>query len=127
MSSLVRYNSMTSSLPGCHFVRLCRLLIGTAAGTVFLLIALDRIHALAFLRSASSDDPEWLYQHRDEIDNAKQAANLWSSRSAADFDDAWKLARVCYWIGTHAPQAERRIALNRGIAAGEAAIRLAPG
>src|SRR5262249_9098606 len=42
----------------------------------------------------------------------------------ADFESAWKLARACYWLGRHLPAAEQRAALERGVLAGEAAIRL---
>jgi tetratricopeptide (TPR) repeat protein len=45
---------------------------------------------------------------------------------STDFDSAWKLARACYWIGTHGPREARRAALERGVKAGESAVRLAP-
>ena len=44
---------------------------------------------------------------------------------ATDYEAAWKLARVSYWLGTHGPEAERRAALERGLRAGEAATQLA--
>jgi len=71
-------------------------------------------------------DPEALYRDRANIDSAKRAAALWSARATSDFDSAWKLARIAYWIGKHAPDGERRSALERGIAAGETAVRLLP-
>ena len=43
-----------------------------------------------------------------------------------DFEAAWKLARAAYWIGGHAPEGERRAALERGVVAGETAARLGP-
>jgi hypothetical protein len=58
---------------------------------------------------------------------AKQAADLWAARlsaNARDFESAWKLARISYWIGTHADQPSRRPALDRGLSAGERAIAL---
>src|SRR6476646_3866449 len=73
-----------------------------------------------------TDDPEALYRDRTNLDSAKRAAALWSARVTSDFDSAWKLARITYWIGKHAPNAERRPALERGIAAGEMAVRLMP-
>ena len=39
---------------------------------------------------------------------------------------AWKLARACYWLGTHGPEAERRAALDRGLKAGEQAAKINP-
>ena len=73
-----------------------------------------------------ADDAEALYSDRANLDSAKRAAALWSVRAMSDFDSAWKLARISYWIGKHAPDAERRPALERGIAAGETAVRLMP-
>ena len=43
-----------------------------------------------------------------------------------DFDAAWKLARVSYWLGSHAPENERRAYLERGMQAARAAIALEP-
>ena len=45
---------------------------------------------------------------------------------ARNFDAAWKLARADYWLGGHAPEAERRGLLERGIEAGRKAIALQP-
>ena len=58
--------------------------------------------------------------------SARQAADLWAARAAPgkDFDSSWKLARACYWIGTHGDEAERRAALERGITAAEQAIAI---
>jgi tetratricopeptide repeat protein len=75
---------------------------------------------------ATAHDAEALYRDRANLDSAERAAALWSTRAASDFDSAWKLARIAYWIGKHAPNAERRPALERGIAAGETAVRLRP-
>ena len=47
---------------------------------------------------------------------------IWTTRLAADprdFASAWKLARADYWLGTNGlPPAERKSALEAGIAAG---------
>jgi tetratricopeptide (TPR) repeat protein len=54
---------------------------------------------------------------------------MWSADLAADpasFDAAWKLARADYWLGGHAPEAERRGFLENGIKAGEAAVANQP-
>jgi tetratricopeptide (TPR) repeat protein len=43
-----------------------------------------------------------------------------------NFDAAWKLARADYWLGGHAPDAERRRFLEQGIDAGRKAVALQP-
>ena len=42
------------------------------------------------------------------------------------FEAAWKLARVDYWLGAHAPQEERRRFLENGIEAARKAVALEP-
>jgi tetratricopeptide (TPR) repeat protein len=79
------------------------------------------------LQSAAADNPDELYRNRENPLSAKRAADLWEPLAAANFEAAWKLSRMCYWIGTHGPKAERRAALERGVKAGETAVRLAPG
>lgn len=73
----------------------------------------------------ASDDPDALYRQREDLASARRAADLWAP--LAEFDPSWKLARSCYWLGTRGLEAERRQALERGVAAGERAARLAPG
>ena len=54
---------------------------------------------------------------------------MWSETLAADagnFEAAWKLARADYWLGGHAPEAERRRFLEQGIDAGRKAAALQP-
>jgi len=48
------------------------------------------------------------------------------SRDAKAFDAAWKLGRVGYWLGGHAPEAERRGFYEEGIEAGQKAIAAQP-
>ncbi|HEV3141599.1 MAG TPA: TRAP transporter TatT component family protein [Vicinamibacterales bacterium] len=91
---------------------------GAVLATVCLNVAI--VHAAA-------DDPDRLYRDRADLPSARRAADLWATRAATEFDAAWKLSRVCYWLGTRAPEAERRTALERGIAAGDGAVRLAAG
>ena len=70
-----------------------------------------------------------LYADRAVLSSARRAADIWAAdlfRKAKDFDAAWKLARVCYWLGGHAPVPERRALLERGIAAARAAAAAAP-
>jgi tetratricopeptide (TPR) repeat protein len=69
-----------------------------------------------------------LYRHREDPASARRAAELWQiGADRGEFEAAWKLARVCYWIGTHERPMERRQWLERGIAAGQAAIKLETG
>jgi tetratricopeptide (TPR) repeat protein len=69
-------------------------------------------------------DPDALYARREDLASARRAEQIWKERLAAnprDFESAWKLARARYWLGTHGPEAERKAALEGGIAAGRAA------
>lgn len=83
---------------------------------------------LAGRAAAQSADPEGLYKQRENMALARQAADLWAARSAAgqDFEATWKLARACYWLGTHDQESARRASLERGVAAGELAIKIKP-
>jgi tetratricopeptide (TPR) repeat protein len=69
-----------------------------------------------------------LYRDRANRTSATRAAALWAERLASqptDFDAAWKLARVQYWLGTHGAAApDRRAALDAGLAAGRRAIAI---
>lgn len=78
--------------------------------------------------AARERSPDELYAQREDIASAKRAAELWTARFAAgaDFDTAWKLARVCQFLGSFGPEPERRDALDRGVKAGEQAIALQP-
>jgi hypothetical protein len=73
-------------------------------------------------------DPDELYAQRENLASARQAADIWRARTASgqDFEAAWKLARISYWLGTHGEDKARRVALERGIAAGTQAAALAP-
>ena len=74
-------------------------------------------------------DADALYAQREQVDQARRAADVWAQRlqqNASDFDAAWKLARARYWLGGHAPQRERRAFLETGIDAGRTAIALQP-
>jgi tetratricopeptide (TPR) repeat protein len=71
-----------------------------------------------------------LYADRANLASARRAADLWRadmiSRGSAAFDGAWKLSRADYWIGGHAPAADRRARFEDGIAAGRTAVSLQP-
>jgi TRAP transporter T-component len=76
-------------------------------------------------QTRSDRDPDALYQGRENLASAERAADLWQQRAGMDFAASWKLARACYWLGTHQAEHIRRAALERGVNAGEDAIRLA--
>ncbi len=79
--------------------------------------------------AAQPADPDALYAQRDELSSARRAEAVWADRlanNARDFESAWKLARARYWLGGHAPEAERKPALEAGIAAARAAIAAEP-
>jgi tetratricopeptide (TPR) repeat protein len=88
--------------------------------------------ALLFAPSAVQTDgknPDLLYAGRDQLANARQAADIWEARLSAnsrDFDSAWKLARACYWLGGHVPADEQRQQYERGITAATRAVELEP-
>jgi tetratricopeptide (TPR) repeat protein len=70
-----------------------------------------------------------LYADRANLTSATAASALWATaveQDPRDFDAAWKLARVSYWLGGHAPEKERRAHLERGMQAARAAIALEP-
>jgi tetratricopeptide (TPR) repeat protein len=74
-------------------------------------------------------DPDALYTQRENLSSARQAESIWADRLKQDpknFEAAWKLARARYWLGGHAAEAERKVLLEAGVAAGRAAIAVAP-
>ena len=75
---------------------------------------------------AQAQDPDVLYSQRENLQAAARAADLWEAHASTEFAAAWKLSRICYWLGTHGSRDARRQALNRGIKAGETAVRLSP-
>ena len=78
---------------------------------------------------AQAADPDALYKQRENIAMAQQAEGVWADRlakNAKDFESAWKLARARYWLGGHADEARRKGHLEGGIAAGRAAVAIAP-
>lgn len=86
--------------------------------------------SLAAVQAHGQPSPDALYAARGDAGNAVQAAALWTAAARAapgDFDVAWKLARVCYYLGGHAAAHERRAFIEQGIAAGERARTIAPG
>lgn len=75
------------------------------------------------------DEADALYAGREDLANARKAEAIWSERLRDDgrgFEAAWKLARVRYWLGGHAPADERRELLEAGIQAGRTAAAIEP-
>lgn len=70
------------------------------------------------------EDPDRLYADRANLASAQRAAALWEARLASephDFEAAWKLARACYWLGSHVDKNAMRAEYERGIQAGKRA------
>jgi tetratricopeptide (TPR) repeat protein len=80
--------------------------------------------------AAAQADPDALYRDRENLASAKRAGAIWAERAAAnprDFESAWKLARVNYWLGTNGfPPGERKPALEAGVAAARRAVAIDP-
>jgi tetratricopeptide (TPR) repeat protein len=80
-------------------------------------------------QAGTPDDPDALYRQREDLAAARRAAEIWRQRLARrsdDFEAAWKLARACYWLGHHGPEAGRRRDLEAGVAAARAAAAIRP-
>ena len=75
-----------------------------------------------------ADDPDALYKDRENLASARKATDIWAARLQAnpkDFESAVKLAKARYWLGTNGlPEAERKAALEAGIAAARTAIAI---
>ena len=81
---------------------------------------------------SGADDPDALYRDREQQASALAAERIWSARLAADnrdFESAWKLARLRYWLGTNGPAIadEKKRILEAGIEAGRTAAAANPG
>jgi uncharacterized membrane protein len=125
MSAFLGYSLLTRKLQ----CRICW--TGHVANAVLALMLLARVVSLdvAIGVAAQAPDPDALYKQRENIASAQQAEGIWAERLAKDpkdLESAWKLARARYWLGTHGPEKGRKGYLESGIAAGRAAIALAP-
>jgi TRAP transporter T-component len=77
----------------------------------------------------ADDDPDALYAKRADLASAGRAESIWAQRlqqNPRDFASAWKLARARYWLGGHAPEADRKRLLEGGIEAGRVAVTIEP-
>lgn len=91
--------------------------------------AVARVVSAASPATPQAGDPDALYAKREDLASAREAVRLWQERLAAhpqDFETAWKLARGRYWLGGHAPEAERKKIFEDGIAAAKTAASLRP-
>lgn len=89
--------------------------------------------ALAAPQESGAASPDRLYADRANLESARRAAAIWMAalgaaraERAAAFEPAWKLARVCYWLGGHTPEREGRSFYERGIDAGRQAVTTEP-
>ncbi len=83
----------------------------------------------AAAQQPAQSEADRLYASRGAGTEARRAAELWSAalaQNGQDFESAWKLARACYWLGSHLKSDEVRVQFERGMAAAQAAIRIAP-
>ncbi len=86
--------------------------------------------AVASAQGDTRTDPDRLYADRANLASARRAAELWTDilrRNPRDFDAAWKLARADYWLGGHAPEAERKTRFTAGLDAARAAVAIDAG
>ncbi|HEV8210638.1 MAG TPA: TRAP transporter TatT component family protein [Vicinamibacterales bacterium] len=70
-----------------------------------------------------------MYADRANLASAQRAADIWSAILASEprnFEAAWKLGRVDYWLGGHGTERERRAHLEAGIVAGRKAADIEP-
>jgi tetratricopeptide (TPR) repeat protein len=75
------------------------------------------------------DDADRLYADRANLESAQHAAAIWEERlmrGRNDFEAAWKLSRICYWLGGHAARDDQRRQYERGVEAGNRASMLEP-
>jgi hypothetical protein len=91
------------------------------------LVAILCVSGVVAAQPGTSGNADALYRQRETVANAERAAEIWAAKAKTDFESAWKLARAYYWIGTHQPPAQGRRTLERGVEAGENAIRLQEG
>jgi tetratricopeptide (TPR) repeat protein len=79
--------------------------------------------------AARADEADEAYARRTDLASARKARDLWieaARRDPSNFDVLWKIARADYWLGGHAPEAERRACFEQGIDAGRKAAAMKP-
>lgn len=102
---------------------------------LFYLALMTPTGAAAFLAAPQTTpaavDADALYRDREQPASARAAEKVWADRLAldgADFEAAWKLARVRYWLGTNAPGTSevKKRSLEQAMAAAKAAMTARP-
>jgi tetratricopeptide (TPR) repeat protein len=84
----------------------------------------------AVVRPVHAQTADALYADRANMASAQRAFDLWSTELKArprEFEVAWKLARIAYWLGTHGPEEQRRTILEQGAEAARTAASIEPG
>jgi len=79
--------------------------------------------------SPALDDPDALYARREDLSSARRAAEIWAAivtRDPANYEAAWKLGRVRFWLGDHAPEPHRQVEYELGMTASRLAIAARP-
>ena len=107
------------------------LAVSTLPASLAVRVAVAQTPGMPVAPVALTAGPEALYRDRERAASAMAAERIWAERvvaRAADFESAWKLARIRYWLGTNGPGAldEKKRALERGIVAGRAAMAAQP-
>jgi hypothetical protein len=80
-------------------------------------------------QNGTAGDPDALYSQRTDLQKARDAVGIWTSRvksNPKDFESTWKLARAMYWLGDHGPEDQRRKDLESGTEFGRTASTLEP-
>jgi tetratricopeptide (TPR) repeat protein len=117
--------SRDGSSPNSTSRRMIRSCISLLYIAGFAAAVLVPVHA-----QVAATDPDALYRDRENVASATRAAEIWTARLAADpkdFESAWKLSRVRYWLGTNGlPAPQRKAALEAGIEAARKAAALQP-
>jgi len=68
-----------------------------------------------------------LWPHRADLQKLKEAMAIYEEilgKDPTNVEALWKLARACWWLGTHSPEAEREAIFEKGIEYGKRAVSL---
>jgi tetratricopeptide (TPR) repeat protein len=100
-----------------------------SSASSFLISSCIVLFYLSATAAPSIQTGDTFYADRANLESARRAAQAYAEELARDpksYEAAWKLARACYWLGGHAPEAERRKFLEDGIEAGKKAAAVEP-
>ncbi len=76
-----------------------------------------------------TDEADALYARREDPASARRAADILAAAlkgAPSDFEAAWRLARIQYWRGNHAPEREQKQCFEAGAAAARSAVAARP-